>query len=108
MPMEDGMSNQPDENVSMANLNAYHLATWADSAKTRNPTGPGSSHENMWLHVENDSNKIQLKRMLEEDRIMTMAISSKPLSQQRFYNSFQDEIIASRMNSSGLKQMAMY
>uniref|UniRef100_A0A0E0NYI0 Aminotransferase-like plant mobile domain-containing protein n=1 Tax=Oryza rufipogon TaxID=4529 RepID=A0A0E0NYI0_ORYRU len=37
--------------VPMANLNSYHLATWADSAKTRNPTGPGSSHENMWLHV---------------------------------------------------------
>uniref|UniRef100_A0A0E0MEX0 Uncharacterized protein n=1 Tax=Oryza punctata TaxID=4537 RepID=A0A0E0MEX0_ORYPU len=34
----------------MANLNTYHLSTWADSAKTRNPTRPGSSHENMWLH----------------------------------------------------------
>uniref|UniRef100_A0A0E0AAF3 Uncharacterized protein n=1 Tax=Oryza glumipatula TaxID=40148 RepID=A0A0E0AAF3_9ORYZ len=39
-----------DKKVPMANLNSYHLATWADSAKTRNPTGPGSSHENMWLH----------------------------------------------------------
>uniref|UniRef100_A0A0E0JIC2 Uncharacterized protein n=1 Tax=Oryza punctata TaxID=4537 RepID=A0A0E0JIC2_ORYPU len=35
----------------MANLNTYHLATWADSAETRNPTRPGSSHENMWLHL---------------------------------------------------------
>uniref|UniRef100_A0A0E0M6W1 Uncharacterized protein n=1 Tax=Oryza punctata TaxID=4537 RepID=A0A0E0M6W1_ORYPU len=39
-----------DKKVLNANLNAYHLATWADSAKTRNLIEPGSSHENMWLH----------------------------------------------------------
>uniref|UniRef100_A0A0E0ML49 Uncharacterized protein n=1 Tax=Oryza punctata TaxID=4537 RepID=A0A0E0ML49_ORYPU len=27
----------------MANLNTYHLATWADSAKTRNPTRSGAA-----------------------------------------------------------------
>uniref|UniRef100_A0A0E0MM04 Uncharacterized protein n=1 Tax=Oryza punctata TaxID=4537 RepID=A0A0E0MM04_ORYPU len=35
----------------MTNLSSYHLTTWVGSAKTRNPTRPGSSHENMWLHV---------------------------------------------------------
>uniref|UniRef100_A0A0E0KN37 Uncharacterized protein n=1 Tax=Oryza punctata TaxID=4537 RepID=A0A0E0KN37_ORYPU len=43
--------NPIDKKVPMANLNTYHLATWAVSAKTRNPAMPGFSHENMWLHV---------------------------------------------------------
>uniref|UniRef100_I1PDP1 Uncharacterized protein n=1 Tax=Oryza glaberrima TaxID=4538 RepID=I1PDP1_ORYGL len=50
----------------MANLNSYHLATWADSAKTRNPTGRGSSHKNMWLHVRLRSMTYEVKSLIDQ------------------------------------------
>jgi hypothetical protein len=53
----------------MANLNSYHLATWADSAKTRNPTRPGSSHENMWLHVRLRSMTYEVKSLIDQGNL---------------------------------------
>uniref|UniRef100_I1Q2D6 Uncharacterized protein n=1 Tax=Oryza glaberrima TaxID=4538 RepID=I1Q2D6_ORYGL len=53
----------------MANLNSYHLATWADSAKTRKPTGPGSSHENMWLHVRLRSMTYEVKSLIDQGNL---------------------------------------
>uniref|UniRef100_A0A0D3ENK0 Uncharacterized protein n=1 Tax=Oryza barthii TaxID=65489 RepID=A0A0D3ENK0_9ORYZ len=53
----------------MANLNSYHLATWADSAKTRNPTGPGSSYENMWLHIRLRSMTYEVKSLIDQGNL---------------------------------------
>uniref|UniRef100_A0A0E0GQR6 Uncharacterized protein n=1 Tax=Oryza nivara TaxID=4536 RepID=A0A0E0GQR6_ORYNI len=53
----------------MANLNSYHLATWADSAKTRNHTGSGSSHENMWLHVRLRSMTYEVKFLIDQGNL---------------------------------------
>uniref|UniRef100_A0A0E0MLZ3 Uncharacterized protein n=1 Tax=Oryza punctata TaxID=4537 RepID=A0A0E0MLZ3_ORYPU len=50
----------------MANLITYHLATWVNSAKTRNPTRPGSSHENMWLHVRLSSVTYEVKSLIDQ------------------------------------------
>uniref|UniRef100_A0A0E0M6U1 Uncharacterized protein n=1 Tax=Oryza punctata TaxID=4537 RepID=A0A0E0M6U1_ORYPU len=52
----------------MANHNTYHLAIWADSAKTWNPTRPGSSHENMWLHVRLSSMTYEVKSLIDQGK----------------------------------------
>uniref|UniRef100_A0A0E0L0I2 Uncharacterized protein n=1 Tax=Oryza punctata TaxID=4537 RepID=A0A0E0L0I2_ORYPU len=63
----------------MANLNTYHVAIWADSAKTRNPTRSGSSHENMWLHVRLRSMAYEVKSLIDQGNLpTTLAHSSAP------------------------------
>ena len=44
--------------------------------------------------LEHKENELQNKRMLDEERIMTMEIASLPTLQQQFYKSQQNKIIA--------------
>uniref|UniRef100_I1QZY0 Uncharacterized protein n=1 Tax=Oryza glaberrima TaxID=4538 RepID=I1QZY0_ORYGL len=40
-----------------------------DSAKTQNPTRPGSSHENMWLHVRLRSMTYEVKSLIDQGNL---------------------------------------
>lgn len=44
-------------------------------------------------NIEIKEGELQMKRVLEEDRIMTMDLTSFPKHLQQFYKSLQNEII---------------
>ena len=54
---------------------------------------------NMAKDLEIKENEMQLKRMLEEERIMTMDITSMADNLQQYYKGLQTEIIARRASN---------
>uniref|UniRef100_A0A0E0MEQ1 Uncharacterized protein n=1 Tax=Oryza punctata TaxID=4537 RepID=A0A0E0MEQ1_ORYPU len=55
----------------------------AASAETRNPTRPGSSHENMWLHVRLRSMTYEVKSLIDRGNLPTTLAHSSAVGSHR-------------------------